>query len=152
MRRQRDPCHEHSSLAGRSVSAVIPTFNRKALVLRALRSVYEQTQSVDEIIVVDDGSEDGTRAAIRDEFPAVEILVQDNRGVSAARNRGIAVASGSWIAFLDSDDEWKPSKIERQLGALAQQPSRCLAHTDEIWIRRGKRVNPKLKHAKPLQF
>jgi glycosyltransferase involved in cell wall biosynthesis len=102
------------------VSALIPTYNRRAQVLRAIDSVLAQTLPVDEIIVVDDGSRDGSAEAIRCRYGSrVALIQQENAGVSAARNRGIHHARGEWIAFLDSDDIWLPEKIERQLGAVA---------------------------------
>lgn len=130
------------------VSVVIPTFDRQSVLPRALESVLAQTRPVDEIIVVDDGSTDGTAAMVADEFPMARLVGQENLGVSAARNRGIELATGEWIAFLDSDDEWKPEKIERQLLALAAHPMDRVCHTDEIWIRHHRRVNPRRKHAK----
>jgi glycosyltransferase involved in cell wall biosynthesis len=88
-------------------------------VLRAIESVLAQTVPVQEIVVVDDGSTDGTAEAIRKRYgPAVSVFRQENAGVSAARNRAIREARGEWMAFLDSDDEWLPSKIERQVEAL----------------------------------
>jgi glycosyltransferase involved in cell wall biosynthesis len=101
------------------ISALIPTYNRRTQVLRAIQSVLSQTVPVDEIIVVDDGSTDGTLEAIRERYGgAVSVFRQENAGVSAARNRAIREARGEWVAFLDSDDEWLPSKIERQVDAL----------------------------------
>jgi hypothetical protein len=103
------------------VSVVIPAFNRAGTVARAVRSALAQTHRDLEVIVVDDASTDATRAAvaaIRD--PRVRCLRHgENRGGSAARNTGIAAATGEYVAFLDSDDEWDPPKIERQLAALA---------------------------------
>jgi len=81
-------------------------------------------------------------------YPQVEVLEQANRGVSAARNLGIAKARGEWIALLDSDDVWLSTKLERQLAALAAAPAHRLCHTEEIWIRNGRRVNQMKKHAK----
>ena len=102
------------------VSALIPTYNRRTQVLRAIDSVFAQTMPVDEIIVVDDGSTDGSAEAIRSQYGSrVKLLQQKNAGVSAARNLGIGEARGEWIAFLDSDDVWMPTKIERQFEALA---------------------------------
>lgn len=131
-----------------TVSAVIPTLNRAEPVLRALASVHTQTRPPDEIIVVDDGSTDDTARRVRAAFPEVVYLHQDNRGVSAARNRGVSAAGGEWIAFLDSDDEWRPEKLERQCEALERNPGYPLCHTDEVWIRDGRRVNPRRRHAK----
>ena len=131
-----------------SVSVVIPTYNRADLVQRAVRSVLAQTRPADQVIVVDDGSTDETGPLVRIQFGSVDYLAQENRGVSAARNRGIEVATGEWIALLDSDDEWLPEKLERQMACLEQEPDYRLCHTDEIWVRRGRRVNPRRKHAK----
>ncbi|MCP3964031.1 MAG: glycosyltransferase [bacterium] len=131
-----------------SVAAIIPTRDRAALTERAVASVLAQTRAPDELIVIDDGSRDGTAERLRDAFPRVALLRLDGRGVSAARNRGIRAASSEWLAFLDSDDEWLPEKIERQLAALAAEPEHPVCHTDEIWIRDGRRVNPRRRHAK----
>jgi len=127
---------------------VIPTFNRGDLVIRALDSVMAQSRPPEEVIVVDDGSTDGSGARIRDTFPSVRVVRQENGGVSSARNRGIGVAGGDFIAFLDSDDEWLPEKLEQQLARMASDEAAVLCHTDEIWIRRGRRVNPMKKHRK----
>jgi glycosyltransferase involved in cell wall biosynthesis len=131
------------------VSVVIPVYNRCETIGRAIRSVVSQTHSPAEVIVVDDGSTDGTPARVRREFGDV-VLVRnaENRGVSHARNRGIESASSEWVALLDSDDEWLPAKLEKQLAVLAAQPSMPLCHTDEIWIRNGVRVNPRKRHRK----
>jgi glycosyltransferase involved in cell wall biosynthesis len=137
---------------GNSVTVVIPTFNRAGPLRRALASVVAQTRPPDEIIVVDDGSTDDTARLVSEDFEGVRYLVQDRAGVSAARNRGIAEARGRWIAFLDSDDEWQPSKLERQLAALVIESTYRICHTEEIWIRRGRRVNPKHRHAKAGGF
>jgi glycosyltransferase involved in cell wall biosynthesis len=131
-----------------AVSVIIPTHNRAGLLPRAVRSVLDQSHPAEEIIVVDDGSTDHTERVLRTEFPNIDYVRQENRGVAAARNRGIREARGEWLAFLDSDDEWLPRKLERQLDALRKEPDFLLCHTNEIWIRRGKRVNPMKKHAK----
>ena len=130
------------------VSVVVPTFDRREVLPRALDSVVAQTYGDWELIVVDDGSIDGTAEMVEQDYPDVHLVVQENRGVSAARNAGIAAAQGEWIAFLDSDDAWLPEKLERQMEALAAEPGHRLCHTDEIWIRDGQRVNPMEKHAK----
>lgn len=134
-----------------SVSVVIPTCNRRSVIDRALVSVLDQTRPPLEVVVVDDGSTDGTHEYLTERYqdhPAVRIIKQPKKGVSAARNRGIRASKGDWIALLDSDDEWRPRKLEKQLAAIADQPEFRICHTDEIWIRQGARVNPKAKHAK----
>ena len=105
--------------ASPQVSVVIPTYNRAHILGRAIDSVLQQTHRDLELIIVDDGSSDGTAALVRGiEDPRVRYVHQQNRGVSAARNRGIAEARAEWLAFLDSDDEWLPQKLERQFSAL----------------------------------
>ena len=130
-------------------SVIIPVYNRRDLVSRAIRSVLEQQGPDREIIVVDDASTDGTADQVRAEFGgAVELVIMEqNGGVSAARNRGIEQAKGEWIALLDSDDEWLPGKLTRQAAAL-RESGLLVCHTDEIWIRDGVRVNPHKHHRK----
>jgi glycosyltransferase involved in cell wall biosynthesis len=96
---------------------------------------------------VDDGSEDGTAEVVQ-QFAGVQYVYQANRGVSAARNVGVARARGELIAFLDSDDLWQPHKLRHQVAFFDQHPDVHLCHTDEVWIRNGVRVNPHLKHRK----
>ncbi len=131
-----------------TVSAIIPTLNRSETLGRALDSILAQTRPPEEIIVVDDGSTDATTAMIESRYPQVRLIRQANQGVSGARNRGIAAASGEWIALLDSDDEWTKEKLKRQSEIIAVDPDILLCHTDEIWIRNGRRVNPMKKHRK----
>jgi glycosyltransferase involved in cell wall biosynthesis len=138
-------CKSSSEL---KVSVVIPTYERIATLSRAVDSVMAQTFSGFELIVVDDGSTDGTDEMILRDYPAVRLHRQENTGVSAVRNAGVALTAGEWIAFLDSDDAWLPEKLERQLSALANEPELRLSHTDEIWIRNGKRVNQPKEYAK----
>ncbi len=108
------------------ISVIIPTHNRAGLVQNAIESILKQTYPVHEIIVVDDGSTDGTRAAVAKyeggvrPTTAIRYLFQEQQGVSAARNRGIDNSTGDWIAFLDSDDSWLPEKLEWQVRALTQ--------------------------------
>ena len=130
------------------ISVVIPTFNRSALLQRALNSVCAQTSPPLEIIVVDDGSEDDTGRMMREKFAHCLYLPQQNCGVSQARNRGIEAAQGDWIALLDSDDEWLPGKLSSQTALLESQPDCRICHTEEIWVRDGRRVDPMKKHAK----
>ena len=131
-----------------TISVIVPTFNRVHTLPRAIDSVLRQTRPADEIIVVDDGSEDGTAELLHRHYPQIRNLQQNNQGVSAARNRGIRQAKGEWIALLDSDDAWLPGKLEAQLRALEAEPAARLCHTEEVWIRNGKRVNQKDRHAK----
>jgi glycosyltransferase involved in cell wall biosynthesis len=130
------------------ISVVIPCHNRGHTLQRALQSVYQQTSPVDEVILVDDGSTDGSSENVARLFPGLLIIRQPQRGVSAARNRGIRSASHDWIALLDSDDCWLPHKIEAIREAAARNPDFVLYHSDEIWIRDGVRVNPMKKHRK----
>ncbi len=130
-----------------SVSVVIPTYNRESRLPAAIRSVLGQSLPPSEIIVIDDGSTDATPALMA-QFPEVRYIQQENRGVSEARNHGIRLAKHEWIAFLDSDDEWLPRKLEKQCDAVERQSKYRFCHTDEVWIRNGRRVNPMKKHAK----
>lgn len=130
------------------VSVVIPTYNRAHTLPRALDSVLTQSLRPTEIIAVDDGSDDATEELIRHRYPSVRYMNQPNAGVSSARNLGIECARNEWIALLDSDDAWLPTKLAAQRDVLAVQPDRRLCHTEEIWIRNGRRVNPMRKHAK----
>ena len=130
------------------ISVIIPSWNRADRLAAALASVRAQTLAPHEVIVVDDGSTDNTRALLASDFPEVRYIYQQNHGVSHARNTGIRAASGDWIALLDSDDRWKPDKLQRQQQALHANPAYTLCHSDEIWIRNDKRVNPMKKHAK----
>jgi len=131
-----------------SVSVIIPTYNRRYCLARALDSVLAQTKPADEIIVVDDGSSDGTAEFIADKYPQVHLIIQENAGVSSARNAGILAAKSDWIAFLDSDDAWDKNKLIYQFAQLFSHPEYRVCHSDEVWYRDGKRVNPMLKHAK----
>jgi len=101
-----------------------------------------------EVIVIDDGSTDHTRQMLKRYFPDVLYFHQSNQGVSTARNTGIKMAKGKWIAFLDSDDRWKLQKLEKQMTALQNSSDIKICHTNEIWIRNGEFVNQKKKHRK----
>lgn len=131
-----------------SISVVIPSFNRLPLLIKALESVFSQTTEVDEVIVVDDGSDDNTAETIEKLFPQVILLRQPNLGVSAARNHGIKASTGQWIGLLDSDDQWLPDKISTIHEVQQAFPQYQLIHSDEIWIRDGVRVNAMKKHRK----
>lgn len=132
----------------KSVSVIIPSYNRAHLLPRCVNSVISQEYAPSEIIVVDDGSTDSTRSLLQGDYPDVKVIAQENKGVSAARNAGIGAATGDWLAFLDSDDAWLPGKLGRQVQAVEASPGGNIVHTDEIWIRNGRRVNPRRKHRK----
>ncbi len=130
------------------VSVIIPTYNRASVILRAVESVLNQTYRDLECIVVDDGSTDNTLDILNTLSDSrLKIIKSENRGVSAARNLGFHHSNGQWIALLDSDDEWLPYKLEKQLSAGLTDDI-PLIHGEEIWIRNGKRVNPKFKYKK----
>ena len=131
-----------------TVAVIIPTYNRVATLGRALKSVFTQSRQADEVCVVDDGSTDGTEEFVKDQYPDTIYIKQENSGVSSARNKGVAATTTQYLSFLDSDDEWLPKKLETQLSALQAEPNFRVVHSDEIWIRNGKRVNQMDKHRK----
>ncbi len=131
------------------VSVIIPTFNRAWTLKTAIDSVLDQTHDQIEIIVIDDGSTDNTPDLLAGYGNQIQVFTQKNRGVSAARNLGIKRSHGEFIAFLDSDDAWATDKISCQIDFFAQRPDALVCQTEEIWIRKGRRVNPKIKHQKP---
>ena len=131
-----------------AISVIIPVYNRAWCLEKTLQSVLAQTFRNFEVIVVDDGSTDGTPDLLR-RFPEVRVhRWEENRGVSAARNQGIQMAQGQWICFLDSDDRWIENKLQMQMDWMQEHPECPACYTDEIWIRNGVRVNPKNKHRK----
>jgi len=126
-----------------TVSVVIPVFNRQELVNRAISSVIKQSYTPLEIIVVDDGSSPTLDASKLPKFKKIKVIRSpQNQGVSAARNQGIRKASGDWIAFLDSDDEWVCQKLEKQILYLQENKSIFAIHSGEKWIRNGNEVLP----------
>jgi glycosyltransferase involved in cell wall biosynthesis len=131
------------------VSVVIPTYNRSSFVKEAIASVLLQTFADFELIIIDDGSSDDTHDAVLS-FDDARLIYerQDNKGVSAARNRGVNLARGDKIAFLDSDDLWLPRKLEMQLAFLKSASEIVICQTEELWERHGRRVNPMKKHKK----
>lgn len=134
-----------------SCSVIIPTFNRAHVLVRALDSVATQTRLPDRLIVVDDHSSDGTedlvKSWISQRQPRMEVIFEraSARGVSAARNLGVSRSGTEWVAFLDSDDEWLPQKLERQ---FAVSDGYAIVHTQENWIRNGVTVSQPKKYAK----
>jgi len=133
-----------------NVSVIIPVYNREHTIIRAIDSVISQSFSDWELIIIDDGSTDQTASLIQSQYEHNVILksIPTNQGVSTARNLGVKLSSGKWIAFLDSDDYWHPDKLSSQILFLNENPQYQISQTEEIWIRNGHRVNPKLKHKK----
>ena len=140
-----------------NVSVIIPTFNRAHLIEESVSSVLAQTLKPTEVIVVDDGSNDKTWDILKNlgfslsdsQENTLRYLYKENGGVSSARNVGIELSSSEYVALLDSDDQWKPTKLEAQLSSLEREKFSCrVSHTDEIWIRNGIRVNQHKKHSK----
>ena len=132
----------------KKITVVIPTWNRRSWLAEALGSVAKQSLPPDEIILIDDGSEDETESLVRERFPQVRYLRQAHQGVSSARNRGIQEAAGEWIALLDSDDLWEPQKLAWQCDAIREHPETKIIQTEEVWLRNGRRVNPRPIHQK----
>ncbi|MBX7149342.1 glycosyltransferase [bacterium] len=131
------------------VSVIIPTYNRLVVLKRAIESVLCQTHRDFELIIVDDGSTDGTVEFLRTiEDERLRVISISHAGVSAARNKGITNSRSELVAFLDSDDEWMDDKLEKQLQYIHNNPDVRVVQTEEIWVRDGKRVNPMKKHKK----
>lgn len=131
------------------VSVIIPTYNRWPLVREAIESVLAQSYRLFELIVIDDGSTDGTAQKLAGFGTKLRLIERPQRGVSAARNRGAKAARGRYLAFLDSDDLWLPKKLAVQTAFMEDHAEFEICQTDEIWVRGGLRVNPKAKHRKP---
>lgn len=133
------------------ISIIIPTYNRENFVREAISSVLAQEDVPQEmeILVIDDGSTDGTSEILARFSQRIRYIRQNHSGVSAARNRGILESRGEWIALLDSDDVWLPSKLAAQMRYFTEHPWMLLCQTEEIWLRNGKRLNPRKYHKKP---
>jgi len=114
----------------RNVSVVIPTYNSARFVTAAVRSALSQSAPPLEVIVIDDGSQDSTRTALSPYLNAIKYIYQENRGVYAARNRGVQLAKGRHIAFLDADDIWLPEKLALQTEVMDSHPEFACVHTD----------------------
>jgi len=131
------------------VSVIIPTHNRAGWVTEAVASVLAQSWRDYELLVVDDGSTDATLEALAPYRGQLKLLRRrTRRGVAAARNLGVSAARGPWLAFLDSDDLWLSDKLARQMEYLAANPEILICQTDEVWVRRGVRVNKPRTHEK----
>lgn len=130
------------------VSVVIPTHNRLSMLEEAVRSVEGQGHSDHELIVVDDGSSDGTDRWLRAREGVRPVLLGRRHGPSFARNRGVEAARGDLVAFLDSDDLFLPDKLARQVEVLDRDASLALCHGNEIWLRDGRELRQLDKHEK----
>ncbi len=116
------------------ISVIIPTYNRAAFTSAAIDSVLAQTLPPDEILVIDDGSSDDTEQALRHRFgERIRYVSQANQGPSAARNHGMRLAREELVAFLDSDDLWRPSKLQVQHDFLTQNPTVDFVFCD-LWV------------------
>lgn len=130
------------------ISVIIPTFNRRDFLGGAIDSVLKQTHAHFEIIVVDDGSDDGTDDLLAGYGDRIRVIRQEKQGASAARNSGIKAARYDLLAFLDSDDRFVETKLGIQYKAMQENPEFVVSHTDEVWYRRGRLLNQKSKHAR----
>ncbi len=132
------------------VSVIIPTFNRSTLLLRAVDSLLNQSYKSMEIIIVDDGSTDNSRDVLDPLINSnrIKYIYQKNQGVSSARNIGVQNSFGTWVAFLDSDDEWLKDKLAKQMIFFKSNPNLKIVYTDEVWIKNGVRINQSKHHQK----
>ena len=126
---------------------IIPSYNRKKLLKQAVLSVKNQSFKSWKLWIVDDGSTDGT--SLYDYGHKTKVLqLEKNKGVSYARNQGIKQSQANWIAFLDSDDEWRPLKLEKQIEYSLCYPQYPLIHCNELWIKNKKPFPQKKYHKK----
>ena len=133
-------------------SVIIPTFNRANIIKRAIDSVMRQDYQDFDLWIIDDGPIDHTEEVVSKlklKHPTkIHYLKIEKQGVSAARNYGVSQCRGKWIAFLDSDDEWKKNKLLLQASFIAKNPHIGLVHGEEIWMKNNLRINPGKKHKK----
>jgi glycosyltransferase involved in cell wall biosynthesis len=130
------------------VSIIIPTYNREYCLQKAIDSVLAQTYPHFELIVVDDGSIDNTENLVKNYNADIVYIQQKNRGPAAARNRGVQAARHNLLAFLDSDDRFAENKLEVQVRTMQEKPAYLISHTQEIWYRKGRILNQKIRHKK----
>lgn len=144
------------------VSIILPTYNRQHLLERSVTSVLRQTYPHWELHIIDDGSTDGTMTSLHSQvlswkrqiqsfgrFPkSIHIHQTEHRGVSCARNFGLHKASGEWVSFLDSDDEWFPEKLNKQIQFHKDHREFHFSQTKEVWNKKGNLLEPKGKFQK----
>ncbi len=117
-----------------AISVIIPSYNAARFLPTTLRSVLAQQDFVGEVLVVDDGSTDGTADLLAAQFPQVRVISQPNQGVAVARNAGLAQACHDWVAFVDADDVWLPGKLQAQCTLLARHPEAQMCYTAwHVW-------------------
>ena len=132
------------------ISVVIPAYNAEDTIIDCLHGVLEQTRAdlIEEILIIDDGSKDNTVEVINSNITdnRVKVISKENGGVSTARNLGIKTAKAEWIALLDSDDVWKPNKIEKQIEAIKKYPDISFigANRNAENVKMGKRIEGNL--------
>lgn len=137
------------------ISIIIPTYNRASFLSEVIQSVLDQDYFQNcpndpcfEFFVIDDGSTDETKDVVRSFGGKVEYHFQQHQGVSAARNQGLCLSSGNFVAFLDSDDLWMANKMRAQMSFMEAYPKTKVCYTEEVWMRNGVFVNPKKRHKK----
>lgn len=131
-------------------SVIIPTYNRRPFLAKAVNSICNQTYTGWELIIIDDGSDDNTNQLVSGyNDPRIRYIYQPNKGVSKARNEGLKQAVGQYICFLDSDDWWDKDKLAVGHQYIIQNPQYRIFHTQEIWCRAGELLSQKDKHRKP---
>ena len=133
-----------------SFTVIIPTKDRANRLIKAIESVNAQVYPPARIIVVDDGSTDDTKRLLKGLSSSVtRVFLCSNYGVSRAREVGVLLAETDWLAFLDSDDLWQKDKLQRQAEFIQRYPFFEVLQSEEVWIRKGRRVNPCKHHKKP---
>jgi len=117
------------------ITCIVPVHNGERFLAAALDSLFEQTYRAVEVVVVDDGSTDGTSRLLEQYADRVSVVTRPNGGPAAARNTGLAAVRGDWVAFLDSDDLWHPEKLTRQMRCFEARPEleMCISHTRNFW-------------------
>jgi glycosyltransferase involved in cell wall biosynthesis len=134
------------------VSVVIPTYNCSSYLKEAVDSVLNQTYRNYEVLVVDDGSSDGTRCTLEPYLDTINYIYQENRGAPAARNTGIRAATGEFIALLDADDVWLPEKLQLQMEYFESHENCSLVYTDMKTFDEHGVIEESIKLLKPLIF
>jgi glycosyltransferase involved in cell wall biosynthesis len=135
-----------------SVSVVIPLYNAAEVIAETLQSVLAQTWTDHEIVVIDDGSTDGSADVVRTFGGSVRYHRFDNAGVAKSRNRGISLSRGKYVALLDHDDLWDPTKLEKQVQVLEARPEVGLVYTGIVHVERNGRLRPKFPTGPSSRF